>query len=163
VPTVGGGGTQAWTFGFSLSLIASDMVATWTVSEVSNLLRKCNLMQQADAVDENSIDGKTFLDLTQDELRSAIEEGGLGLKPLQLKRMQKELEVIEVSTSTPPSFSHSFSHTALELLPSPALCVCFLSCFLARARDSDQTRKAEAGSLPVAEHGRAEHGRAKHI
>ena len=71
-------------------------MAAWTVADVCNLLRNCNLLHIANAVDENSIDGKTFLDLTQEELLLPVNEGGLGLKPLQIKRIQKELEMIEV-------------------------------------------------------------------
>lgn len=76
-----------------LSLTARNKTVLMTVYELSNLLRtKCDLMQAADAVDDNCVNGKLLLKLTQDELHSAIEQGGLGLKPLQIRRIQHELE-----------------------------------------------------------------------
>ena len=37
------------------------------------------------------IDGKTLCDLSDNDLYSKVEDGGLGLKPLQLKRIRAEL------------------------------------------------------------------------
>lgn len=98
----GGGGdvSEPSTSGFGLlSLEARKTIASWKVSEVSNLLRKCNLMQQADAVDKNSVDCRLLLILTRNELQCAIEEGGLGLKPLQIRRICNELETMTVQVN----------------------------------------------------------------
>ena len=63
----------------------------WSVDQVAQLFRKCKLTGPADAVVENQIDGKTLCDLSDNDLYSKVEDGGLGLKPLQLKRIRAEL------------------------------------------------------------------------
>jgi len=42
----------------------------------------------ADVIAENQVDGKTLCDLSDQDLYGRIEEGGLGLKPLQMKRIR---------------------------------------------------------------------------
>lgn len=42
----------------------------------------------ADVIEENQVDGKTLCDLSDVDLYSNVEEGGLGLKPLQMKRIR---------------------------------------------------------------------------
>ena len=79
---------------------AVEGASAWTVSDVSHLLRKFDLVQQADAVEENLVDGRLFLELTQDELQGDIDQGGLALKPLQVKRIRRELgssQEVEIS------------------------------------------------------------------
>ena len=58
----------------------------WSVDQVSELFRKCKLIGAADAIAENQIDGKTLCELSDADLYSAVDDGGLGLKPLQLKQ-----------------------------------------------------------------------------
>jgi hypothetical protein len=42
----------------------------------------------ADIIEENQVDGKTLCDLSDVDLYSNVEDGGLGLKPLQMKRIR---------------------------------------------------------------------------
>ena len=63
----------------------------WSVDQVAQLFRNCKLTGAADAIAENQIDGKTLCDLSDNDLYSKVEDGGLGLKPLQLKRIRAEL------------------------------------------------------------------------
>lgn len=59
------------------------------------MLRACHMMDSADAIDQNFVDGKTFLELEESMFLRSIDDGGLGLTLLQLKRVQKEIEVVD--------------------------------------------------------------------
>ena len=72
----------------------------WSVDQVSELFRKCKLVGAADAIAENQIDGKTLCELSDADLYSAVDDGGLGLKPLQLKRIRAELGQSSSSAGT---------------------------------------------------------------
>ena len=72
----------------------------WSVDQVSELFRKCKLIGAADAIAENQIDGKTLCELSDADLYSAVDDGGLGLKPLQLKRIRAELGQSSSSAGT---------------------------------------------------------------
>eukprot|EP00960_Hanusia_phi_P043637 756169-Hanusia_phi.AAC.2 len=65
-----------------------------TVEEVSAVFRRCRFMEAAMAVESNGVDGKTYVSLDEKDLRSSIEDGGLGLKPMQVKRIKKEMEIL---------------------------------------------------------------------
>eukprot|EP00960_Hanusia_phi_P011483 335688-Hanusia_phi.AAC.1 len=65
-----------------------------TVEEVSAIFRRCRFVEAAMAVESNGVDGKTFLSLDDEDFRRSIEDGGLGLKPLQVKRIKKEMDFL---------------------------------------------------------------------
>ena len=75
----------------TVELALLNGISEWSVDQVSELFRKCKLTGAADAIAENQIDGKTLCDLSDADLYSAVDDGGLGLKPLQLKRIRAEL------------------------------------------------------------------------
>ena len=106
--------TRGPTFADLLPPQAIQSLAAWAVADVSGLLRSCNLVKTADAVDDNSVDGKTLLDLTQDDLLASVEDGGLGLKRLQLRRLQTELQGMHSRSSATWSWGARF---ALAPLP----------------------------------------------
>ncbi len=106
--------TRGPTFADLLSPQAIQWLAACTVADVSGFLRHCSLMQTADAVDDNSVDGKTFLDLTQDDLLASVGDGGLGLKRLQLRRLQTELQGMHTRSSATWSLG---ARLTLALLP----------------------------------------------
>ena len=69
---------------------------SWSFGQVSALLCRCRLMESASAVEDNRIDGKTFLklfNLKDAILGRSIGEGGLGLTILQLQRVGTEIEL----------------------------------------------------------------------
>ena len=71
----------------------SKPIKEWNVDDVVALFKTCNFEQAVKVVTENSIDGKTLLDLTDEDLMDSVENGGLGLKKLQIKRFRQELQL----------------------------------------------------------------------
>ena len=68
---------------------------------MAGLFNKCNLKSAADVILENQVDGKTLCSLSNEDLYGKVDDGGLGLKPLQLKRIRSELsESLESTCST---------------------------------------------------------------
>jgi len=67
----------------------------WSVGKVSMMLRRCGLEECAAAVDANGVDGKTWLALDEVMLMRQVEEGGLGISALQLKRVEQEILLAE--------------------------------------------------------------------
>ena len=61
-------------------------VRDWTVDEVCCLFRECKFDHAIPGIKENGIDGKTLLDLADDEFSCELK-----LKPLQIKRIRKEI------------------------------------------------------------------------
>jgi hypothetical protein len=71
----------------------------WTVDEVAGFFRaRCQMGGVADRVVANSVDGGVLCGLTAAELRG--EADGLGIKPLQLRRVRQELERLKVSAAS---------------------------------------------------------------
>jgi len=87
-----------------LSLLAG--ITEWSVDDVVSLFNKCKLTAAAEAIAENQVDGKTLCGLADADLYTSVDEGGLGLKPLQLKRIRSELSH-SASTATSSSSSAS--------------------------------------------------------
>eukprot|EP00960_Hanusia_phi_P048825 759189-Hanusia_phi.AAC.5 len=71
---------------------ASSLIERLTVQEVSAVFRQCCFLEAATAIESNGVDGKTFLMLEEEDLKRSIEDGGLGLKLLQIKRIRKEMQ-----------------------------------------------------------------------
>ena len=63
--------------------------AAWTVDETATFFQRLSFDGAASAVRENSVDGKTMLDLTDDDLKNE-----LGLQNLQVRRVRKEFEAM---------------------------------------------------------------------
>jgi hypothetical protein len=65
-----------------------SVVKHLSVDDVVSLFAKCKFGSAADVIAENQIDGKTLYTLSDEDLFAKVEDGGLGLKPLQLKRIR---------------------------------------------------------------------------
>jgi len=63
----------------------------------------------ADAIAENQVDGKTLCGLADADLYTSVADGGLGLKPLQLKRVRAELAQYQSSDSSGNSSASELS------------------------------------------------------
>ena len=63
--------------------------AAWTVDETATFFQRLSFDGAASVVRENSVDGKTMLDLTDDDLKNE-----LGLQNLQVRRVRKEFEAM---------------------------------------------------------------------
>eukprot|EP00802_Teleaulax_amphioxeia_P032427 Tamp_36443.p1 GENE.Tamp_36443~~Tamp_36443.p1 ORF type:complete len:121 (-),score=18.31 Tamp_36443:191-499(-) len=59
----------------------------WSVEEVASFLRSLCFTDAAAIAQDNQVDGKTLLDLTDADLTEH-----LGLRPLQTRRLRKEIE-----------------------------------------------------------------------
>jgi hypothetical protein len=59
------------------------------VDETATFFQRLSFDGAASAVRENSVDGKTMLDLTDDDLKNE-----LGLQNLQVRRVRKEFEAM---------------------------------------------------------------------
>jgi hypothetical protein len=72
---------------------------SWSVDQVCTFLRQCNLDDSAcmSAVLQNKVNGKTLLILTDEDLTDCIENGGLGLTRLQVKRLRAEIHHLGLS------------------------------------------------------------------
>ena len=82
---------DAWASQSSEISSKSKPIKDWTVDDVVKLFKTCNFEHVTGVVRECSIDGKTLLELTDEELMESVENGGLGLKKLQIKRIRQEL------------------------------------------------------------------------
>ena len=67
----------------------------WGVGKVSMLLRRFGLEECAAVAEANCVDGKTWLALDEVMMIRDVEEGGLGVRPLQLKRIEQEIQLAE--------------------------------------------------------------------
>eukprot|EP00960_Hanusia_phi_P055059 762854-Hanusia_phi.AAC.1 len=67
-------------------------VAELSVDEVSRIFRLCGFSDAAMAIERNGVDGKTLLSLDDEDWKSSIKDGGLGLGRLQVKRIRTEME-----------------------------------------------------------------------
>mmetsp|Transcript_12862 Transcript_12862/g.20418 ORF Transcript_12862/g.20418 Transcript_12862/m.20418 type:complete len:308 (+) Transcript_12862:187-1110(+) len=90
-----------------LSLLAG--INEWSVDDVVSLFTKCKLVAAADAIAENQVDGKTLCGLADADLYTSVADGGLGLKPLQLKRVRAELAQYQSSDSSGNSSASELS------------------------------------------------------
>ena len=63
--------------------------AAWTVDETVAFFQRLSFADAAIMVLQNGVDGKTMLDLTDDDLKKE-----LGLQNLQVKRVRKEIEAM---------------------------------------------------------------------
>ena len=82
------------------------------MSDVSSLLQFLGMDAAAAVVREKEVDGRAFMALTQQQLSSAIADGGFGLNQQQLDRIQVEMDALW----------HEFGDvlTPLEGTPSPS-------------------------------------------
>ena len=62
----------------------------WSVEQVAVFLQKISFAEAAVIAQDNQVDGKTLLDLTDTELKT-----DLALRPLQIKRLRKEIQTLE--------------------------------------------------------------------
>ena len=63
--------------------------AAWTVDETVAFFQRLSFADAAIVVLQNGVDGKTMLDLSDDDLKKE-----LGLQNLQVKRVRKEIEAM---------------------------------------------------------------------
>ena len=68
-------------------------IMAWSVEQVAVFMKKISFVEAAVIAQDNQVDGKTFLDLTDTDLKT-----DLGLRPLQIKRLRKEIETLEAGS-----------------------------------------------------------------
>ena len=82
------------------NLLQDKNLVDWTTKDLSNFVRvDCELISAADIISCNGVDGEIFSSLSYEELTG---EAGLGLRPLQVKRIRKELGRIWPSINPNP-------------------------------------------------------------
>jgi hypothetical protein len=77
------------------SVVAAKPFENMDVNEVYELVKSIGIgyAEAADALKENSVDGRTLMSAGFDQyLTMGIAEGGLGLKPMQKMRLKTEIE-----------------------------------------------------------------------
>ena len=68
----------------------TNPATVWSVEQVAVFLQKISFAEAAVIAQDNQVDGKTLLDLTDTELKT-----DLALRPLQIKRLRKEIQTLE--------------------------------------------------------------------
>jgi hypothetical protein len=77
------------------SVVAAKPFEKWDVNEVYELVKSIGFgfAEAADAIKENSVDGKTLISADFDQyFTMGVAEGGLGLTPMQKMRLKTEDE-----------------------------------------------------------------------